>query len=200
MEEIKNTIANKLVTYRKAAKLTQLEVAEKLCYSDKAVSKWERGESIPDITVLKELANIYNISIEDLLSEGEPKAKTPVTFKSFVKQRRFMVGVMSIGSIWVLATIIFVLVKMFSPSTAGVWLAYIYAIPASFALAFIYCELWWTNLYRCISLSGLFWTTALVLYLTLNMSNAWLLFLIPIPLQVLTIIWFYYRKKILKLK
>ena len=58
MEELKDIIAHNLVAYRKAAGLTQAEIADKLNYSDKAVSKWERGEGMPDVAVLKTLADI----------------------------------------------------------------------------------------------------------------------------------------------
>ena len=66
--EIKDNLAKNLATYRKSANITQLELAEKLNYSDKAVSKWERGESTPDITVLKQLADLYGVTVDTLIS------------------------------------------------------------------------------------------------------------------------------------
>ena len=58
MEELKNIIASNIATLRKKNGMTQAELAEKLCYSDKAISKWERGESIPDVIVLKQVADM----------------------------------------------------------------------------------------------------------------------------------------------
>ena len=58
MEDLKFTVARNLVQCRRACGYTQLQVAEKLNYSDKAVSKWERGESLPDVAVLTELARL----------------------------------------------------------------------------------------------------------------------------------------------
>ena len=63
MNDIKQTIADNLVGYRKKAGLTQQQLAEKLNYSDKAVSKWERAEAIPDVVVLKTIADIYGIKV-----------------------------------------------------------------------------------------------------------------------------------------
>ena len=63
-------IANK----RKEKGLTQRELGDKLYVTDKAVSKWERGISFPDITLLKKLASILDVEVEDIL-EGESKAK-----------------------------------------------------------------------------------------------------------------------------
>ena len=53
--------------------LTQIELAEKINYSDKAVSKWERGESIPDVSVLLELSKLFGVSIDFLVTEHENK-------------------------------------------------------------------------------------------------------------------------------
>ena len=51
-EQLKQTVANNIAQLRKSKGLTQLELAERLNYSDKAVSKWERGEGLPDVLVL----------------------------------------------------------------------------------------------------------------------------------------------------
>ena len=55
---------------RKAMDMTQNELAKKLHITDKAVSKWERGLSFPDISLLIPLAEILNISLYDLLKGG----------------------------------------------------------------------------------------------------------------------------------
>ena len=62
MADVKITFAQNLISLRKQMKLTQIELAEKLNYSDKAVSKWERGESIPDVTVLMDIAKTFGVT------------------------------------------------------------------------------------------------------------------------------------------
>ncbi len=59
----------KLTAFRKKKNLTQFALAEKLCVSDKTVSKWERGVGYPEITQLPTLSNVLGISIDQLLSE-----------------------------------------------------------------------------------------------------------------------------------
>ena len=54
-ENLTAIIAENLVYYRKKAKLTQSEVAAKLSYSDKSVSKWENGNSMPDYSIINDL-------------------------------------------------------------------------------------------------------------------------------------------------
>lgn len=76
MEDLKRIIADNIAELRKAVPLTQAELAEKLNYSDKAVSKWERGESIPDVIVLKQIAGIFGVSVDYLLEEVHPLKAT----------------------------------------------------------------------------------------------------------------------------
>ena len=71
-ETLKLTIGKNIAEYRKLAKLSQIEFAEKLNYSDKAISKWERGESIPDVLTLVQLAELFEISVNALLGNTEP--------------------------------------------------------------------------------------------------------------------------------
>ena len=66
-EQLKNRIAKNLTFYRENAGQTQLELAEKLNYSDKSISKWERGEGIPGVFVLTQIAQLYGVTVNDLL-------------------------------------------------------------------------------------------------------------------------------------
>ena len=76
MEDLKHIIAKNICDLRTAKGMTQLELAEKLNYSDKAVSKWERGESVPDITVLKEIADLFDVTLDYLVEPGNSRRKT----------------------------------------------------------------------------------------------------------------------------
>ena len=69
MEDLKIIFAQNLIMLRKQMKLTQIELAEKINYSDKAISKWERGESIPDVSVLLNLAKLFGVDIDFLVTE-----------------------------------------------------------------------------------------------------------------------------------
>lgn len=201
MDELKSNIATKLVMYRKKAGLTQLEVAEKLCYSDKSVSKWERGESTPDISVLNKLAEIYGVTLDDIISEETParEEKKKSSIRSILKQRNFLVSIISILAVWALATIVFVFIKIIWPVAPMVWLAFIYAIPASFLVAFILCEMWSNNIMRCLTLTGLIWTMIVAMFLTYPTTNMWLLFLIPAPIQIMVLVWFIFKARIIRL-
>ena len=67
MEDLKPIIARNISALRQAAGMTQMELAEALHYSDKAVSKWERGESLPDVTILKKISQLFEVTVDYLL-------------------------------------------------------------------------------------------------------------------------------------
>ena len=74
MENLDTTnqrIAKNLIRYRKAANLTQAELAQKINYSDKSVSKWESGRGVPNIESLKAISKFFSVSIDELLSGKE---------------------------------------------------------------------------------------------------------------------------------
>lgn len=197
MEEMKDVVAKNLIYYRKLSNLTQAELAEKLCYSDKSVSKWERGESLPDIVVLKQIADLYHITIDALISDVEKKKRSVKDLLPILKQKHALITIMAIFLVWVAATIVFACIGMVIPNIEKAWLSFIYALPISFIVSLVFTEIWGNNFLRTLSLSGLVWTLALALYLTINSQQIWLLFIIPIPIQILILIWYVYRKNFL---
>ena len=99
-EELKQIIAENLSTYRKNNNLTQAKLAEILNYSDKAVSKWERGDGLPDIFILQQLAELYHVTVNDLISKKKKK-KIP-TLKN-----KLIITLLSIGIAWLTAVVLF---------------------------------------------------------------------------------------------
>jgi transcriptional regulator with XRE-family HTH domain len=74
MQNLKPIIAKNISNLRQKKNMTQSDLADKLNYSDKAVSKWERSESIPDITVLKQIADLFEVTLDYLVSENNNEA------------------------------------------------------------------------------------------------------------------------------
>ena len=86
-EEIKKVFGARLTEARKLCAITQLALAEKLNYSDKAVSKWERGESLPDVFTIMRIADTLGVTMSYLLGE-EDKPRTPEKTENSRKNRR----------------------------------------------------------------------------------------------------------------
>lgn len=87
-QEFRAKLAKNLISYRKLNGLTQAELAECISYSDKSVSKWERGESVPDVFILLTLSGLYDISIGELVGQSEMSKKTAELYKAQEKDRK----------------------------------------------------------------------------------------------------------------
>ncbi|MBE5737955.1 MAG: helix-turn-helix transcriptional regulator [Clostridiales bacterium] len=195
--DIKENLARNLTLYRKASNLTQAELAEKLNYSDKAVSKWERGESVPDLYVLKQLADFYNVKIDTLISP--PKAVV-LQAAHIISKRRVTICLSSIGLVWLVATLCFTTIQLIFPSLKETWLSFFYALPITFIILLIFTAVWKNVWVNTLAISLLVWSTILSLFLTLTVflptppTNLWMLFLVGIPAQILVLLFFTYRK------
>ena len=201
MEEKKSLeqiVADNLVYYRKAAGLTQLEVAEKFNYSDKSISKWERAEGLPDILVLKALADFYDIRVDDFFKEEKAKIK-------MTRSRRWFIFGLSETLVWLVFGVFFSVFSIALPNVFAWWLLFVYAAAASAILAVVWAGIYHKRLYQLIATSCIVWFTIASIYLTALMvtlpnpnPNLWLLFLIGVPLEILAILWYFLRKNLKK--
>ena len=191
MENLNDIIAKNICKYRKNAKLTQNELAEKLNFSDKSVSKWERGESLPDVNVLMSMCKIFNITLNDIVGEN---IATPTTVKQKPDNRnKLIVTLLSSGLVWFIATVCFTFLTIFTDLN-NVWLAFIYAIPVSSIVLLVFSCIWWPKWTRFACISALIWTLIVSICLTFG-EYMWELLYIAIPAQILTMLWFMLKKQ-----
>ena len=202
-EEIKRNIAKNLVAYRKQAHLTQAELAEKINYSDKAVSKWERAEGIPDVLVLCELAQLYGVTVNDFLIEHVEQPPQKPKGKSFWA-RRWLITLLSAGLVFLIATLITVIWLLVEPSTTVPVAKYTFlaAVPVALIVVLVFSCIWGKLWQRCVVVSALIWTLCVLSQVLLRwvgaLTNAWLTYLVGAALQVLVIMWYllaFFRKK-----
>lgn len=182
--ELRHQVAKNLLYYRKLNNLTQSSLAKKLNYSDKAVSKWERGETLPDVYILSCLAELYGVSLTDLTS-----FKPPISLKEKNKSR-FLISICSIMLVWLIATIIFISFVIVAPHINKSWLSFIYAIPISLIVGIVFSCLWGSNNLKTIVISLFAWSIPLSICLTFSFSRLWFLFICVIPFQILILLWF----------
>ena len=179
--ELKETITANLIKYRKTNSYTQAALAEKINYSDKAVSKWERGESIPDLYTLTLLAELYGITLNDLTSkENKTKSKPKRNTK-----KNAIVTILSVISVWLVACISYVIPLIFK-DIPNLWISFIIALPISFIVLLVFSCLWGNKKTTFTCITGLILTiilsVALPLSVCLAIHKAWLLFILFIPL------------------
>ncbi len=198
MDNLKLIIAQNIAELRKSHSLTQAEFAEKLNYSDKAISKWERGESVPDISVLKSIADMFDVTVDYLLTEDHSKQQQEIKFISRRKKRnRMVITGISILLVWFIATFAFVNMDIIVSDKHPYWLAFIYAVPISFIVWLVFNSIWFNRRRNFFIISLLMWSVLATFYLTLLPFgfNLWLVFAIGIPAQAIILLWSKLRTK-----
>lgn len=190
-DDIKNNFSKNLVMLRKSRNLTQLALAEKLNYSDKAVSKWEVGSVLPDIETLSNIADFFGVTVNDLIYEKKKRIDIGF-FKSHI-----FITLVAMFAVFFVASIVFCVLG------AGLrvprsWLAFIFALPVSSVVFVVFSALWFGRKWLYISISTLFWGVILTIYLTIIEYNLWFLFIVGAFGQVLITFCFlidFFRKK-----
>ena len=191
MQNTNEVVSKNLAKYRTASGLTQAELAEKLNYSDKSVSKWERGESLPDLNILIKLANIYNIKLDDFLREEE-KVKAPILSK-FHKHKQLFISILAGGLTFFIATAVFIILNMISATQNFAWMSFIVAIPVCAIVLLVFSALWGNEVTNAIFSSVILWGTILSICLSIGWPKIWLLCVSAGAFQLLIIGWFGYR-------
>ncbi len=185
--DFRKNFGNNLNKLRKQRGLTQQELAEQLNYSDKAVSKWERGESIPDTYTLYSIAAYFSVSIDDLLADKETTNVSQ--FRDIPKNTptKLFVPLITVFSIFFVASIFFLVMKNVDNWVSFADYSFIYALPVASIALTVFSSIWGKTVYRCISVSLVIWTSALSIYLSLNLENLKYIFISCAFLQVATI-------------
>ena len=196
MDELKETIAKNLVQLRTEARLTQLQLAEMLNYSDKAVSKWERGDAIPDLRVLIKLANIYNITVDDLISSSAHERM--VKPKMNTGKKRALIIALSVGLCWFVATVLFMIFFFIHKTEHYAYLAFTFAPFASAVVLTVFSAKWgnwWTNMLAC---SFVLWSAVLILHIFViaftDFRKIYFLYIVAGVFEILIILWFTLRR------
>lgn len=190
MKDLRVIIAKNIQKLRTESRLTQMELAEILNYSDKAVSKWERAEAIPDVTVLKRLADHFSVSVDFLLEEEHTEGLSEIALKKMRGRNRLIIALVSVFGVFALATVVFSLLLLadtaFSP-----WLLYVYSGVVAAIVALVFNCVWGKKKLNLLIISVLLWTALSSVYLTALSCfgrNWWIIFIIGIPAQAILLI------------
>ena len=191
-DNVKEIIAANLCALRKENKLTQQQLAEKLNYSDKAVSRWENAETLPDIETLCKICDIYGVRFEYLLQKEQPK-KNPYVVKSNLTSR-ILITFIIVCSFWIAATLTYTYVNVIFD--VKVWTIFMWAVPLSAVVCEICNAVFFKNkVLGCVLVSIISWTLILSLYLQTLKYNTWMLFIMGVPLQAVIILITIFRYK-----
>lgn len=197
-QSLEQIVAANLAQLRRINGLTQAELAKKINYSDKSVSKWERGEGLPDLKVLVQLAALYGVPLDTLVTEN-----TTREIEQSQKQRgrlssRILSELLAVSIVYLATTVIYVLLAFLVHQ--NIWTLFIWAAPVSFAILTLLNLHWRYRVCTVVFISLLAWSVLTALYLQLLQYNIWMLFIIGIPAQAAIILFSQYKRKSKKQK
>lgn len=191
MKEIKTVVAKNLSMLRKNKGLTQAELAEKFNYSDKAVSRWEHGETLPDINVLYELCSFYGVTMNDLVDENcKIVDEVDVIQEKNAIKFRIWLGISTAVVVWLIAVVAFTYTQIIFGS--GYWIAFVWSVPASCFVMLYICRNVFNWIAKFVLTSVCIWSIIASVYLHMLVSfqaNLWTIFIIGVPVNVLAFLW-----------
>lgn len=196
-ESIERNVATNIAMLRKSKGWKQSEFAFKINFSDKSVSKWERGESMPDITTLKEIADVFGVSVDYLLAEHKTKDFVKRHKEKFSVRDLLVTCIFAIA-VFFIATIIFISAYITKKPDAGnYWVSFVYALTLCAVIAIIYmrAEHYWLG--GMISVSCLVWFTLTSIYLTTLVAGYpqfWMIFIVGLPIQAAICLTYFMKK------
>ena len=181
---VEQIIAQNLIELRKSKNLKQSELSEAIGYSDKTISRWENGTSVPDVATLIKLAEYYNVSLEDLTKENAISKHIEEKRKQSQEELINFYSLIGLGvlTIWVVAVLVHLGLIMIKQTSF--WQVYIAAVPLSCLLVYRYTrknfKVRWFNF---LILSITICTSILFFYLAYIRYNFWQLFILILPLE-----------------
>ena len=191
MADIKQIIANNIINLRKKNNLTQIELAEKLNYSDNAIYRWERAEVTPNIETLVQISEVFNVPLNSLLEDNAVKASNIKDKREIIN--KLAITLLFVSLVWFIAVIAYIYGNLIFG--LNLWTIFAWSVPASCLVMYPFNSYWGKYVYRFVILSVFVWTLLACIYLQCLQYNIWLIFIIGIPLQVALGIWAFIKPK-----
>lgn len=192
-ENLKYKVGANIAELRRQRGMTQAELAAKLNYSDKAVSKWERGESIPDVMTLMQIAKVFGISMDDLLGITGSLVQNEAVEKRIArsKSRHSTILMLSSLLVWFVAMTVYVVLSSLGMPKSAV--AFVYCVPVNAIVLLILRSCWRDYRWNRVLVSVIVWGILLSIYVTLLVftgANIWKIFLLGVMGEVAVWLWF----------
>ena len=192
-QSLEQIVAANLAELRKARGWTQAELAERINYSDKSVSKWERGDGLPDLKVLTQLASLYGVSLDTFVTENAAHEIEQIQKPRGRLSLRILTELLAVSIVFLAVTVIYVLLSFYAK--LNLWTLFTWAVPLSFGILTVLNIRWNYRVCAIVFGSLLSWSFLTALYLQLLQHNVWMLYIVGIPAQAAIILFSQYKRK-----
>lgn len=200
MEDTKSIVAKNISELRLLNNMTQIELGERLNYSDKTISKWERGESSPDISVLVEIADLFGVSL-DYLVRAENLDRTVKENKiSQTRYNRKVIAYISESIVWFAVILAFILTSLITSEATFQWLYFVYALPVALIIKLVFNSIWFNPRNNYFIISALVWSILAAIHITFLYFkiDVALIYLLGVVAQITIILWSFLKKPKIK--
>ncbi len=196
MRDIKSIVAKNISELRQANNLTQLELAEKLNYSDKAISKWERAESLPDISVLMDIADMFGVTLDYLVREEHEEAAIPIEKTKNPKYNRRAIAYISESVAWIIAIFAFIITTLIIGKITFQYAYFLYALPVVLIVKLVFNTIWFNPRHNYYIISLLMWSLLLAIHISFLYFgiNVALIYLLGVAGEIIIILWSFIPK------
>lgn len=187
MKEVKDCLAENLTRLRQASGITQSELAKTLNYTDKSVSKWEHGDAVPPIDVLKKLADIYDVTLDFLTEEHSDSEYDRKYNVKGNRPNKIIITLLAVSLVWIIATLLFI--YGLTLAQGNYWQVFVFSVPVSIIVLIVFNGIWGRRRYTFVLISLLVWSGLASIYILFLENNPWAIFIIGLPVQVAIILW-----------
>lgn len=196
MEEIKSIVAKNITELRLMNGMTQLDLAEKLNYSDKTVSKWERAESSPDISVLVQIADLFGVSVDYLVRSESIEENVKESRRAESAYNRRAICYLSESLVMFIAIFAFIITSLITKKATFQWLYFVYSIPIALIVKLVFNSVWFNPRRNYYIISGLMWSVLAAIHITFLYFkiNVSLIYLLGITGQIIIVMWSFIKK------
>lgn len=196
MEDVKNIVAKNISQLRQANNMTQLELAEKLNYSDKTISKWERAESSPDISILVDIAHLFGVTLDYFVKEEHTKETVTNDQPQKVEYNRKAIAYVSESVSWIIAVFAFIITTLVLEKITFQFLYFIYTLPIALIVKLVFNSIWFNPRHNYYIISLLMWSLLLTVHITFLYFgiNIALIYLMGLVGQIVIVLWSYIKK------
>ncbi len=184
MKDIREVVRTNLIKIRQQNNLTQVELSNKINYSDNAISRWEKGDVLPSLEILQTLALFYGVELSYFIEE-HPDEQTKLLNS---KKRVLYWGILScaILVVWTICTLSFLLI--YNNSGNYYYMVFVWGVPASAFTVRSLVKYYFKDRLSLLTNSIFVWTTLTAAYFQWLSLNLWQIFLIGMPIQIMLIL------------
>lgn len=187
MDEINSILADNMARLRRESGMTQSELAERLHYSDKLISKWERGDAAPNAASLWQIAQIFGVTVDELFrapGESEKPAETETPHRGKRKERALITAIALCGVLLAVTLVFDISWMMGRPF----WRVYIALLPMGLMTLLVLNTIWNKGKGDFLIVGLLIPATLLTIYLALLPRQTWQLFLLLPPAEAIVLL------------